>query len=165
MDAYLAKPLEPQELWSVLASVVPGAPAPPVPVAGPAPAPSVAVIDQARVLERVGGDRRALAGLARLFLADVPKRLAAIREAVEARDPAALRSAAHALKGAVSNFAARAATDAALRLQRMGETGDLTAARSACGILEDELLRVEQALRAFALSRGTSRGRPRSAPR
>jgi HPt (histidine-containing phosphotransfer) domain-containing protein len=61
-----------------------------------------------------------------------------------------LREAAHALKGAVSNFAAASATEAAQRLQKMGETGDLTAARSAYALLEDEIARLRQALRVIA---------------
>jgi CheY-like chemotaxis protein len=154
MDAYLAKPLEPAELSAAIAAVTsrgPGRPVTgPVPAAA-TPAPTTAgVIDEARVLERVGGDRRALASLARVFLADAPKRLTSIRHAVESRDPPALREAAHALKGAVSNFAAASATEAAQRLQKMGETGDLTAARSAYALLEDEIARLRQALRVIA---------------
>jgi HPt (histidine-containing phosphotransfer) domain-containing protein len=98
------------------------------------------------VLDRVGNDPRALAVLVRIFLADYPKQLARIRRAVLGRDPRALRDAAHALKGAVSNFAAPAATEAALRLQQIGDRGELTGARSATSLLEDELARVRKTL-------------------
>jgi PAS domain S-box-containing protein len=150
MDAYLAKPLEPAELSAAIAAVVPGVRAAAPAGVGPSVASAAAgVIDEARVLERVGGDRRALAALARLFLADAPRRLGDIRRAIQSRDAPALRAAAHALKGAVSNFAAASATEAALRLQKMGEAGDLTAARSACALLEEELDRMRHALRAM----------------
>jgi CheY-like chemotaxis protein len=151
MDSYLAKPLQPEELLATIAAVTTGVRA--VPAAGPGPPVTTAaagVIDEARVIERVGGDRRALASLARVFLADAPRRLAEIRRAIQSRDAPALRAAAHALKGAVSNFAAASATEAALRLQKMGEAGDLTAAKSACALLEEELDRMRQALRAMA---------------
>ena len=66
--------------------------------------------------------------------------MARLREAVRESDAQALRSAAHALKGAVSNFAAPAATEAALRLQKMGEAGQLAGAGEALGRLEGEIV-------------------------
>jgi HPt (histidine-containing phosphotransfer) domain-containing protein len=140
MDAYLAKPLQPRELAAAIEGVV-GGTAPPAPAgheASPPPAGQDA-FDLERLLERVGGDRRALAELVRIFRADAPKQLARIRRAVEKSDAAGLRAAAHALKGAVSNFAAPPATEAALRLQKMGDTGHLQGAAVALGHLESEL--------------------------
>ena len=66
MDAYLAKPLQPASSSATIARLAPGA-----------------ALDEARLLERVGGDRRALAEVARIFLADAPRRVA--------RDPARRR--------------------------------------------------------------------------
>jgi hypothetical protein len=43
------------------------------------------------------------------------------------------------LKGAVSNFGARAAADAALRLEQMGRAGDLSHASPALATLEMEM--------------------------
>ena len=43
-----------------------------------------------------------------LFLADTPQRLQAIEAAVAARDPQALATAAHALKGSAGNVGATA---------------------------------------------------------
>jgi CheY-like chemotaxis protein len=139
MDAYLAKPLQPRELASTIARVL-GTP-PPAPgaaEAGPAAAHAGAV-DLPRLLERVGGDRKALADLVRIFRADWPKQVARLREAVRAGDAQALRAAAHALKGAVSNFAAPGATEAAFRLQRMGEAGQLAGAEAALEGLKGEI--------------------------
>ena len=85
-------------------------------------------MDFPRLLERVGGDRKALAQLVRIFRADSPNQVARIRKAIRESDAPALRSAAHAVKGAVSNFAAASATEAAARLQRMGDTGHLAGA-------------------------------------
>jgi HPt (histidine-containing phosphotransfer) domain-containing protein len=45
---------------------------------------------------------------------------------VEQRDPAALREAAHSLKGSAGSFGAELAVGAALRLELMGHGGDLT---------------------------------------
>jgi PAS domain S-box-containing protein len=155
MDAYMAKPLQPRELAAVLQQFGPGGrdtratSGGPAKVAGglaSAEGKPAHAVDERLLLERVGGDRRALQQLIRIFLSDYPKLLGRIRDATRDRDAAVLRSAAHALKGAVSNFAAPAATAAALRVQRIGEGGSVTGARSASGVLEAELERVRAAL-------------------
>jgi HPt (histidine-containing phosphotransfer) domain-containing protein len=74
-----------------------------------------------------------------------------------------VQAAAHALKGAVSNFAASAASEAAHRMQQIGEAGDFTGARSACALLEAELERVRAAL--LALVPKTPRRRASRGPR
>jgi two-component system sensor histidine kinase/response regulator len=154
MDAYLAKPLEPRELASVIAGVLrgaaPGAAAPPP---APVPAPAAEVVDEARLLERVGGNRKALADLVRIFRADWPKQVARLREAVRQDDAAALRASAHALKGSVANFAAPVATEAALRLQKMGEAGRLAGAAGALEHLEREVDAVLAALAGLVRTR------------
>jgi HPt (histidine-containing phosphotransfer) domain-containing protein len=120
------------------------------------------VVDESKLIERVGGDRRALAEIVRIFRADSPRQLARLRKAIRAANAEALRAAAHALKGAVSNFAADRATGAALRLQQLGERGELGAAAQALEQLEGELSALDSALR--ALVPGASRRR-RTPPR
>ena len=126
-----------------------------------------AVLDEPRLLERVGGDRRALAKLVRLFLADSRTRLSQVRAAVEKRNAPDLRTAAHALKGSVANFAAPAATAAAARLQEMGERGDVAEASPAYASLEHELARVRKRLAAIVVkgrARRPAVRRPRPRP-
>jgi CheY-like chemotaxis protein len=130
MDGYLAKPLQAAELVATIARLVPDA-----------------AIDGARLLERVGGDTRALAEVARIFLADAPRRLREIRKAIDTGDARALRSATHTLKGAVSNFGARGAVEAAFELQKLGESADLDEAPAALERLEAELRAVRRELR------------------
>ena len=161
MDDYLAKPLQPRELAAAIASVLP-----PVTTgaAGPADRPSrppaaAGPVDLPRLLERVGGDRRALAELLRIFRADWPKQAVRLRSTIREGDAAGLRAAAHALKGAVSNFAAPAATEAALGLQKMGEAGQLRGAEAGLERLEQE---VETLLAALA---EVVRPRPAAPPR
>ncbi len=121
--------------------------------------PPEGVLDEGLLLERVGGDRKALAQLVELFLADAPLLMKSIRQAIEDKDSRALQAAAHTLKGAVSNFAAPAATEAAARLQQIGESGKLNGARAAREVLEKELEQVRSALladrREGLISRGT----------
>jgi HPt (histidine-containing phosphotransfer) domain-containing protein len=171
MDGYVAKPLQRRELEAAIASVVPpGAAAPASAARASAPPPGPGVVDFPRLLERVGGDRTALAQLVRIFRADSPKQAARIRKAIRESDAPALRSAAHAVKGAVSNFAAPAATEAAVRLQRMGDTGHLAGAEGALARLEREIGRVLEALADAApgLSRKAAPAparKPRAKPR
>jgi HPt (histidine-containing phosphotransfer) domain-containing protein len=156
MDAYLAKPLQPRELASALASVVGAAP--------PGPAPPEPV-DLPRLLERVGGDRKALADLVRIFRADWPKQVARLREAVRENDAQALRAAAHALKGAVSNFATTGAAEAALRLQKMGEAGHLAGAEAAIERLKGEIEDLVASLRDAVRGGDAGASRPARTPR
>jgi PAS domain S-box-containing protein len=147
MDAYLAKPLEMAQLRGVLASLGKGRPSKKAPAKAASQADGV--LDEPRLLDRVGGDRQALAKLVRLFLADSRTLLSRVREAVGTGDAQQLRTAAHALKGSVANFAAPAATSAAARLQEMGERGDLAEASPAVASLEQELARVRERLAAI----------------
>jgi two-component system sensor histidine kinase/response regulator len=82
-----------------------------------------------------------------VFLTDAPHILERINDAIDAGDARAVQAAAHALKGAVSNFAAPSATRAAARLQQTGEGGDLGGARTAAEALKRELDLVRDALK------------------
>ena len=77
----------------------------------------------AALLSRVDGDEEIFSELCDIFLDDAPKRLAAIRTALEARDATALRAAAHAYKGAAGVFDATGIVDAARRLEQIGDEG------------------------------------------
>ncbi len=144
MDAYLTKPLELAQLRSVLASLGKSRPSSKAPAKRVLP--DRGLIDESRLLDRVGGDRKALARLVRLFLTDSRKLLSRVRGAVKRGHAPDLRSAAHALKGSVSNFAAPIATAAAARLQEIAERGDLTEASPAQASLEQEIVRVRERL-------------------
>jgi len=147
MDGYLAKPLQPKALETAIAAALTGTRGPTAaPTDGPAAAETASPLDRARLLERVGGDRRALAQIVRIFREDAPRQLARLRQAIRAGDAPSLRSAAHALKGAVSNFAAASATAAAFQLQQLGESGALGAAGEGLERLERELEALDAAL-------------------
>jgi len=103
--------------------------------------------DRDEFLHRVRGDRSLAVALATLFLEHLPAQLDDVRRAVAAGDPAAVDRSAHALKGAVSNFCAEPASMAALRLELLGRTGDLTEAAASLRALERELDRLGPALR------------------
>jgi HPt (histidine-containing phosphotransfer) domain-containing protein len=111
------------------------------------PEATVAPLSRDALLARVGGDAALVAAMASLFLDECPRLLADVRDAVAAQDAAALAQAAHSLKGAVSNFIAPAASQAAAQLELLGLSGDLAASAVALRTLEAELDRLVPALR------------------
>jgi PAS domain S-box-containing protein len=160
MDGYVAKPIHPRELFEALEAL----PSPPVPQgeAG-APAPSAngtpagreggaeaadpnGLVDEAEALSRVDGDADLLRELVELFLASCDEQLAALLRAVERNDAQALRLTSHCLKGAVATFGARAAYEAALRLEALGKEGDLSGAADAYAALAEAVGRLKPAL-------------------
>jgi HPt (histidine-containing phosphotransfer) domain-containing protein len=84
-----------------------------------------------------------------VFLADYPERLAQIKAAVAARDPGAIRTAAHALKGAAGNLSATPVADCAAALESLAADGafDPSAADAMLARLEAESARLLTALR------------------
>ncbi len=153
MDGYTSKPIRIEELERAIAQVISPPSSAKVPVSevdqtdGP--------IDHAAFLAGVDGNRRVLRELVRLFLADCPRRLAEIKQAIRRRDAGALGRAAHTLKGSVGNFAAKNAFAAAQRLEVMGRDADLDNAGKACVTLESELALLSEALRKFSSIRKT----------
>jgi HPt (histidine-containing phosphotransfer) domain-containing protein len=119
--------------------------------AGTAAAPEVP-FDEAALRERVEGDTELLREIIELFLEDSPRLIDEVRAAVAAGDAAALRRAAHTLKGAASNFGASAVVAAALELETMGRTGDLSGAAPARDRLGAALAALDAALAALAES-------------
>jgi HPt (histidine-containing phosphotransfer) domain-containing protein len=80
-----------------------------------------------------------LAQLVNVFLRNADQMVAAIGEAIEARDPKALHHAAHTFKGAVGNLAAKKAHQASLRLEQMGRSNTFAGAEEAFADLRNIL--------------------------
>jgi HPt (histidine-containing phosphotransfer) domain-containing protein len=99
------------------------------------------------LIDRLGGDVDLLADVVQLFLDDCPKRLAAISAAVEQRDAEAIRTSAHALKGAAGTIAAAAVFEAAQTLERIGAEKRLDAAEAARRVLAREAANLMDTLR------------------
>src|SRR5207302_8358020 len=108
------------------------------------------------VLARVGGDAQLLAEISRLFVDDVPMHLERIRAALDARDPEAVRRAAHALKGAAANFDATAVVGAARQLEEIGRTNDFTRHEDVWRTLTSDTADLVSVVRQFAHSVRTS---------
>jgi len=148
MDGYTSKPIRIGELDRAIAQLV-GQPKTSNALLSDV-SPADGLIDRAALLEGVDGSMPLLRELIRLFLADSPKRLAEIKEAVRLGDAEALRRAAHTLKGSVGNFTAKKPFEVCQGLEAMGIEGDFRTAGEACATLERELTLLNAELRRLA---------------
>jgi CheY-like chemotaxis protein len=162
MDDYIAKPIQPRELYRVLGRFGPRTAAGPSlksEIRNPKPetdvlaadfgvrASDLPVIDAVAFRGRCGGRDDLVGQVARLFLSECPRYVDALRTALAQADAAAVRAAAHTLKGAVGNLSATPAYEAARRLEDLAHDGRLDAAGPALHALEAELDRLRSALR------------------
>ncbi|MCU1320851.1 MAG: multi-sensor hybrid histidine kinase [Acidobacteriaceae bacterium] len=149
MDGYLTKPIRPQELDGVLDIYVAGerVAAPEVEMGGSQAEP----VEQEELLERIDGDRIFLAELLEIFRGDYPGQILLAREAVQKGDGPALQRVGHALKGALGNLAAPAASRIASELEEMGKNSDLALAETKMKSLDSEVVRVIETLDGMCL--------------
>ncbi len=105
--------------------------------------------DEAQLLEAFFGERELLAEIVGVFMDNWPSQLEEVRSAVAARDPEAIRTSAHKIKGSVLNFRAKGARDAAKALEYAGNDGTLDDIDAQLAAFEAELARVVDALQVF----------------
>ncbi|HOO72661.1 MAG TPA: Hpt domain-containing protein [Spirochaetota bacterium] len=105
------------------------------------------VINTAELKERLDGDFELLKELITIFLADSEKLLNTIEEAINNGDSEKVGKGSHTIKGAVSNFSARNAFDAAYKLEQIGKSGDLSSAQSAFSSLKKEIRQTGEAMK------------------
>jgi HPt (histidine-containing phosphotransfer) domain-containing protein len=80
-----------------------------------------------------------LAETVEMLVEDGPTLLGKVSDGIAADDAAAVARDAHALKGMISNFCAPETQAAALELERMGKSGDLSSASTALEQLRAQL--------------------------
>jgi two-component system, sensor histidine kinase and response regulator len=148
MDGYVSKPLQVQQLFEVIAGLVPTLARAEADTPDQT-APTEQVFDRNAALDRVEGNWELLQEIVSLFFDEIPRLLSAVQEPIARRDAKALERAAHTLKGAVGNFGAKGAFDAALRLEAMGRGRDLTNVAEAYAELEKEVTHLKGALAAL----------------
>jgi two-component system, sensor histidine kinase and response regulator len=143
MDGYLSKPIDPPMLFAVVEQDGEGCEV-------TAAADEHVTFDEHALRRRVSGDDQLMSEVIRVFLDDLPLRLAAIKDAVANRDAAALRTAAHALKGSAGNLSAVGVFDAARVLERIGAESHMDAAEAAWRQLAVEASHIIDVLRRHA---------------
>jgi HPt (histidine-containing phosphotransfer) domain-containing protein len=104
------------------------------------------VFDRGKFLANVDGNVQLMQEVVGLFLADCPRRMAAVHDAVARGDRTALEHAAHMLKGSAGYISAPAVFSAALELETIARHGDLADAHRACAKLQQVTRYLEQVL-------------------
>ncbi|MFZ1947687.1 MAG: response regulator, partial [bacterium] len=147
MDGYVSKPIRAQDLLETMDRMVSPEAGSSVP-AGQSQQ-DENVIDWLGAIAHLEGDVELLREIAAMFLEQCPSLVARVREAVAMKDSVQIERAAHTVKGSVGNFAAKAAFEAAQRLEKIGRDGSLDQAEAARAMLENELERLKPALLAL----------------
>jgi CheY-like chemotaxis protein len=145
MDGYLSKPIDPLMLFAVVEQDGDGGGVQTA-VAGRA------TFDEDALRHRLSGDDELMTDVIRMFLEDLPVRLAAIQDAVTDRNAEAVREAAHALKGAAATLSAGGLFEAARVLERVGAESRMDAAKAAWRQLSVEASNVIDVLRRHSTS-------------
>jgi|RifCSP16_2_1023846.scaffolds.fasta_scaffold319428_1 HPt (histidine-containing phosphotransfer) domain-containing protein len=104
-------------------------------------------INRKALSERLDKDFELFKELAQLFFTDSPKLLNAIEEAVRNKNGEKIGKASHTIKGAVANFSAEKAFEAALVLEKIGKSNNLDNADDAFNSLSAEIENMRKALK------------------
>ena len=160
MDDYISKPIRREELFRVLKNVADKVvPAKQVPAGPPAAAQAAEVagemppVDKAKVLERFGGDEEMFKEVSALFLETCPQLMENTHAALCAGEFPTLARAAHTLKGSLGNFAAGAAFEASLKLEKAAKQSDHEMAQQAWNQLVAEVKKVTVALEQLTVNK------------
>ena len=110
--------------------------------------PGLPVMNLAEAVQRLGDDEELLRELAEMFFEDAESLLGVIRGGYADRTQSQeVRRAAHSLKGLSSNFGAQRTMTAAFAVEKLAESGDLAGLPPAIAELEQEVQRLNAALR------------------
>jgi signal transduction histidine kinase/DNA-binding response OmpR family regulator len=150
MDGYVAKPIRRKELFAKIEEVLDrGAPATPE---APGAGDQEPAFDWHRALAEIGDDPEQGPEMVRILveavLEECPRLVEQIREAVDRGDATAIRQTAHKLKGSVSYFGESPVFQQSLRLEAMGEEGELARARETLLVLQSDTVQMTSILRA-----------------
>ncbi len=149
MDAYVSKPIQARLLFEAIASVVAPtgteADKPEKPATEPA-RPRAQVFNSEGALAMLDGDTELFAELVKLFLNESVELQDQIHDAIEERDAKRLERAAHSLKGSAAAFCGEATRAVAQKLEAIGASGNLDQAGDLFVELQDELVRLKDAL-------------------
>jgi CheY-like chemotaxis protein len=150
MDDYVAKPIRPDLIRSVLAKWAPGTGTADAEVAAPGrAAASDGVIDVARLellvqLDRGGGDL--LNEVLHQYLGDTAERLTALHAAMAGDDMTKVAELAHSTRGASANVGASMMATLCARIEQLAKQGDAAACSALTAVVDGEFERVKAAL-------------------
>jgi HPt (histidine-containing phosphotransfer) domain-containing protein len=108
------------------------------------------IVERRALIESFANELPLLKEVIGIFLADCPGRLKALQNAVTARDSTQITHGSHAVRGSVCIFGAKAAVEAAQKLESMARQGKVDGLDEAYSELERELALVSFALEELA---------------
>ena len=146
MDDYIAKPVTPAGLSALFKKWLAKLDADSRPPRTAGICEDASLFDEASLLERLSGDRTLAQNVARTFLSDIPHRLQALREHLDARDAKGVANQAHTIKGAAAAVGCASLSRLALALEKAGKASDLESARPSFEKLRDEFERLKKAM-------------------
>ncbi len=153
MNDYLTKPIRPAvlkhaiEFWTARREGQA-----PVPLAAPDPMTAQTAFDREGLLERLMGDGALARKVIEGFLQTVPGQLAALSQALANADAAKARLTAHAIKGAAANTGGQEVSEAARRMEKLSEAGDLDGVAGLLPELQRRFDRLRPELESFCAS-------------
>ncbi|NEP77080.1 MAG: response regulator [Okeania sp. SIO3B3] len=153
MNDYVTKPVDFQHLFDVLARLLPDKRlerTSPKPAAGvPKTHTENLPVDREWLDKMLAGREDFLKRMFSVFLAEEPKRLDKLRQALEDMDMEQLRFLGHSTKGASATLGASGARDHAHALELAAQSGDGEAVKTAHNLLHEEMQRVFGFMRRF----------------
>ena len=146
MDDYVPKPIRRKDLADVIARMVerflteasPNGERAAASISGASTGGRM-ILDETALLEECDNDKTLLSRMVEIFDRDAGDRLPRLREAVRSGVAVAVKEEAHALKGGIGTFYAKAAYDTAYELEKMGADGNLSNAEATLQSLESQL--------------------------
>ncbi len=148
-DAYLAKPLDSQQLLALVEQVAHAADV----TAARSSSAAASAAPFAGALERMDGDADLLEEQMRFFLNDGPELVERIGDAIDRDDPRQLELAAHRLKGLLAAYDAEGAAKLARQLEEMGRSGTLHDAAERLAQLRPLVQDLSQSMREWISAR------------
>jgi signal transduction histidine kinase/CheY-like chemotaxis protein/HPt (histidine-containing phosphotransfer) domain-containing protein len=125
MDGYLSKPINPAELRSAIAQLLPGNKFNRRPEPGPAQVVPLHPLNKASVLDKLGGDETLFREVIDIFIEEAPKHLSQLKLALANRDAANVEAVAHSLKGELGYFGDAELSQTARELENAGRDRDM----------------------------------------
>ena len=143
MDDYVSKPIKPEALYSIINKVARKSQSEKEHERTQPPQGSKTfspkTFDLSGTMETVLGDENLFREIAGMFLESCSDYIARIEKAIAGNDAGILEREAHSLKGAVGNFGAREAYEAASRLEKLGKEGEIATAAEGISNIERAL--------------------------
>ena len=104
-------------------------------------------INRKALRERLEGDFNLFKELAQLFISDSPKLVSAVENAIGSKNSEKIGKTAHTIKGAIANFSAEKAYNAALDLEKIGKNSEFDKMERAFQSLQLEIENMREALK------------------